>query len=415
MSKTNKLSKKQQALESLFQLYQEMSDQVKRTKTNDNKNKNKNNNKNETQNKSKTQNKNQKNKQTKQEEIRSCIVFKPTLRWEPIYKYSHLDPTLKLHGEIMDFYEAIKPTEQNQRTRDKIVREITKIVKSKWKESTIEIYGSYASGCYLPFSDIDLTVLIPSTVQSCEELVQRLGSILRSKKNQKKFKEVVVIKTAKVPIVKLKDKENEISIDISFNLKNCRKAVELTKLQIQTYPPLLPLLLLIKFFLKQHNLNEPFYGGIGSYSLMLMIVSHLQMHPCVNEFPTIANLGTLLIDFFDLYAKFNYITTGISINNNGYYFNKQIVGVFDFTQPHLPYVQDPLDSKNNTTRSSYGILECREAFASAYKSLAQHASLKPILNINNYNNNKQLEDEYKEEYYPQKRLRKNRNQFNQKF
>ncbi|KAJ6255449.1 inactive non-canonical poly(a) RNA polymerase protein trf4-2-related [Anaeramoeba flamelloides] len=404
MSKTHKQTKKQQAFNSLFHLYQEMTEQVKRTKTNENKN--------ETKNKSKTQ-----NKQTKQKETKSCIVFKPTLRWEPIYKYSHLDPTLKLHGEIMDFYEAIKPTEKNKRTRDKIVREITKIVKSKWKESTIAVYGSYASGCYLPFSDIDLTVLIPDTVQSCEELVQKLGSILRSKKYQKKFKEVIVIKTAKVPIVKLKDKEYEISIDISFNLKNCQKAVKLTKLQIKTYPPLLPLLLLIKFFLKQHSLNEPFYGGIGSYSLMLMIVSHLQMHPCVNELPTIANLGTLLIDFFHLYAKFNYITTGISINNNGYYFNKQIVGVFDFTQPHLPYVQDPLDSKNNTTRSSYGILECREAFASAYKSLAQNASLKLILNINDNkgNNNQQSEDEYKEEYYPQKRLRKNRNRFNQKF
>ncbi|KAJ6231423.1 poly(a) RNA polymerase [Anaeramoeba flamelloides] len=412
MSKPTNQTKKQEAFKSLFQLYQKMSEQVKRTQTKENKKKNKS--------KSKTQNKKtQKLKQTKQEEMKSCLKFEPTLSWEPMYKYSHLDPTLKLHGEIMDFYEAIKPTEQNKATRDKIVANVTKVIQSKWKESTIAIYGSYASGCYLPFSDIDLSVLVPDTVQSNKKLVQKLGSIFRSKKYQKQFTEVVVIKTAKVPIVKLKDKASGISIDISFNLQNCRKAVELTKEQIKTYPPLLPLLLLIKFFLKQHSLNEPFYGGVGSYSLMLMIVSHLQMHPCVNELPTIANLGTLLIDFFDLYSKFNYITTGISINNNGYYFNKQIVGVFDFTQPHLPYVQDPLDSKNNTTRSSYAILECREAFASAYRSLAQNASLKSILNINNHNNNsinnKQGDNEYKEEYYPQKRLRKNRKRLNQKF
>ncbi|KAJ3431657.1 inactive non-canonical poly(a) RNA polymerase protein trf4-2-related [Anaeramoeba flamelloides] len=395
--KPNLRIQKQEAFNTLFEIYRKISEQVKRTKITINIKTNK------------TKNFKKKPKQTPLEEIRSCLVLKPTVRWEPIYRYTHKDPTFRLHAEIMDFYEAIAPTEEDKKIREGIIKRVTKIIQKKWKNATVVIYGSYACGCYLPTSDIDLSVLITNIPERCEKLVLQLGSILRSKKYQKQFTAVSLIRSAKVPIVKLKDKASGIPIDISFNLFSCQRAVALTKQQIRTYPPLLPLLLVIKLFLKQHDLNEPFYGGIGSYSLMLMIVSHLQMHPCANEMPAIANLGKLLIDFFDLYANFNYITTGISIANNGYYFNKRLVGVFDINQPHLPYLQDPLDSRNNTTRSTYAILECREAFASAFESIKQNYNLKSILNINNQT---YWDYDYQVEYYSRKKNRKkNRSNF----
>lgn len=45
----------------------------------------------------------------------------------------------------------------------------------------------------------------------------------------------------------------------------------------QKYPVLPYLVLVLKQFLLQRDLNEVFTGGIGSYSLFLMAVSFLQV------------------------------------------------------------------------------------------------------------------------------------------
>jgi len=46
--------------------------------------------------------------------------------------------------------------------------------------------------------------------------------------------------------------------------------------QVRTLPPLRPLLLGAKAVLRESGLNEVFTGGLGSYSLALLVLSHLQ-------------------------------------------------------------------------------------------------------------------------------------------
>ncbi|KAK2949670.1 hypothetical protein BLNAU_15421 [Blattamonas nauphoetae] len=43
------------------------------------------------------------------------------------------------------------------------------------------------------------------------------------------------------------------------------------------YPPAPTIIFLAKSILSKHHLNEPYIGGIGGYSLSLLVVSHLQM------------------------------------------------------------------------------------------------------------------------------------------
>lgn len=49
----------------------------------------------------------------------------------------------------------------------------------------------------------------------------------------------------------------------------------------QAVPPLRPLVLVIKAFLKEACLNEVFTGGLSSFSLTLMVLAHLQAEVCV--------------------------------------------------------------------------------------------------------------------------------------
>ena len=52
-----------------------------------------------------------------------------------------------------------------------------------------------------------------------------------------------------------------------------------------------------------------------------------QLHPRMNAGSTVANLGVLLIEFFELYGRhFNYLRTGIRIKDGGNYMVKDEVG-----------------------------------------------------------------------------------------
>ena len=65
-------------------------------------------------------------------------------------------------------------------------------------------------------------------------------------------------------------------------------------------PALRPLTLVVKQFLAQRCLNEVYTGGLGSYAIMLMVLSFLQMHQRPGARSARANLGVLLIEFFEL-------------------------------------------------------------------------------------------------------------------
>lgn len=48
-------------------------------------------------------------------------------------------------------------------------------------------------------------------------------------------------------------------------------------MQVRTLPPLRPLMLAAKAVIREAGLNEVFTGGLSSYTLALMVISHLQV------------------------------------------------------------------------------------------------------------------------------------------
>lgn len=73
------------------------------------------------------------------------------------------------------------------------------------------------------------------------------------------------------------DKATDVRVDISFNMNNGVKSAEMIKHYMSVFPMLSKLVLVLKQFLAQRDMNEVFYGGISSYSLILMVVSFLQV------------------------------------------------------------------------------------------------------------------------------------------
>ncbi|XP_041125097.1 terminal nucleotidyltransferase 4B isoform X2 [Polyodon spathula] len=285
---------------------------------------------------------------------------------------NYSEGVLGLHEEIFDFYEYMSPRPEEERMRKEVVQRIKDVIRELWPNADVHIFGSFSTGLYLPTSDIDLVVF-----GKWDSLpLWTLERALR-KHNIADENSVKVLDKATVPIIKLTDSYTEVKVDISFNVQNGVKAAQLIKEFKEKYPVLPYLVLVLKQFLLQRDLNEVFTGGIGSYSLFLMVVSFLQLHYREDASSPNANVGVLLIEFFELYGRhFNYLKTGIRIKDGGSYVAKEEVqkSMVDGYRPSMLYIEDPLQPANDVGRSSYGAMQVKQAFDYAYIVLSHAVS-----------------------------------------
>jgi len=289
--------------------------------------------------------------------------------WRPPSRVYDSRGTIGLHQEIEDFYQYMTPTDEEHQMRLGVVKKIKNIIHQLWPKAVVEVFGSFATGLYLPTSDIDLVVIGTWAHLPLHTLENALLDSKISKTGQ-----VRVLDKASVPIIKLTDQVCDVKVDISFNMNNGVKSAQLIKEYRNRYPVLAKLVLVLKQFLLQRNLNEVFTGGISSYSLILMTISFLQLHPRQGTESFGDNLGVLLIEFFELYGrKFNYMKTAIRIKDGGTYIAKEEVqkDMIDGHRPSMLCIEDPLTPGNDIGRGSYGALQVKQAFEYAYLILQQ--------------------------------------------
>ncbi|GAA5856907.1 hypothetical protein JCM8547_008458 [Rhodosporidiobolus lusitaniae] len=132
------------------------------------------------------------------------------------------------------------------------------------------------------------------------------------------------------------------------------------------------LVLLVKAFLAQRGMNEVFTGGLGSYSIICLVISFLQLHPRIqtSHLNPNRNLGLLFVEFLELYGKhFNYDEAGITLRGRGGYYNKHDKGWFRQQQPYLLSIEDPNDPQNDVSGGSHAIIRVRQTFAGGFDTL----------------------------------------------
>ena len=274
----------------------------------------------------------------------------------------------------------------------------------------VKVFGSQETGLFLPTSDIDMVVILedekikeedkrkqPKNTQKEEEEYEmdnwsvhdgtsplvRLGDALATKwRDELSYLEV--IEKTRIPIVKFTHKPSNLSIDICFDQTTGIQAADLVKKFMDAMPPLKPLTFVLKYFMVARGLNEPYSGGIGSFMLQMMIVSYLQHrqreeHSYGRETDKYTNLGSLLIEFLELHGTdFNYVTTGISVRNDGFYFPK---GSKDrkehFWQPGRPNslaLENPFEITADVGRVSFRMPLIQRSFDVAFKVLMSHVA-----------------------------------------
>lgn len=192
--------------------------------------------------------------------------------------------------------------------------------------------------------DIDLVIESDSMAYSNKNAV--LQALATTVRRAGITDHVTIIAKAKVPIIKFITRHGRFSVDMSINQMNGVKAGKMVKRFLDHIPALRALVLITKSFLSQRSMNEVFTGGLGSYSIVCLAISFLQMHPKIRrgEIDPSTNLGVLVMEFFELYGLyFNYNEVGISVRDGGSYYNKAQRGWSDYKSSGLLSIEDPGD------------------------------------------------------------------------
>jgi DNA polymerase sigma len=167
---------------------------------------------------------------------------------------------------------------------------------------------------------------------------------------------------ARCPIIKGTEFPFGFSVDIALNNHNGVMNIERHHNYLSMFPCLRPLLMFLKCFLYQNQLGEPFSGGVGSNTLIQMIVSIIHSAPGHVRL----SAGAMLLAFFRCFGEtFNYVVTGITTRNGGRLFNRLRQCCLNLKSPVSLCVEDPQSPGSflGQNASQAGVIreKCRQA------------------------------------------------------
>ena len=219
--------------------------------------------------------------------------------------------SFRLHKEIKDFYEYVRPRPFEDFIRAKLVEDLQIRVGKQYRGGDIRTFGSFPAGLYLPTADMDLVCVSESYLSGGPKMFGLDKRDIRIFGQWLKRQQLVMsdsldfVLGARVPLVKYVDNVTGLKIDISFENSTGLIANKTFQDWKAEYPAMPILVTLIKHFLAMRGLNEPVNGGIGGFSVTCLVVHLLKSMPQVESRSMIPehHLGELLMEFFDLYGN----------------------------------------------------------------------------------------------------------------
>ncbi|GFP54994.1 hypothetical protein ACSS6W_002912 [Trichoderma asperelloides] len=301
--------------------------------------------------------------------------------WATIDHSATTNMAFRLHKEVMDFYEFVKPCDFEQTIRNNLVENLKKAMKRddrNFANAQLFPFGSFMSGLYLPTADMDLVVCSasfmrggPPTYLSAKSWLYKFRKFLVAQRIAEQDS-IEVIAHARIPLVKFIDRVTGLRVDVSFENLGGVKAIDTFLRWKEEYPAMPILVTVIKHFLLMRGLNEPVNGGLGGFSVICLVVSMLQLMPQVQSRSLVPehHLGEMLLEFFELYGRnFDYEVNAISLTSPIGYIRKSQVSSFTYKKTDRLSIIDPNNPANDISGSSSNTEGVLSRFHDAYLTL----------------------------------------------
>ncbi|KAH7138952.1 hypothetical protein B0J11DRAFT_31476 [Dendryphion nanum] len=300
---------------------------------------------------------------------------------------------IRLNNEIVDFIEAYQPDDHTDKVRSNLVKRISDALAhmpNLLPRGSIECFGSFPAGLYLPTADMDLVYVSDAHKrgglrQLNLESRKMANRILRGAANKLErdriAREVVVISKAKVPIIKFKDRHTNIHVDLSFeNLTGIDAQKQFLRWKKEFGNEMIYLVAFVKQFLVMRGLSDVHTGGLGGFSTICLVVVFLHHFRQENGTEHTAPVhGKQLLDFLDFYGNKFDLSRQRLVMDPIQLAPKGRDGIDGRAEKNDRLsIQDPNDPTNNISGGSSRVKEIFKLFSAAHHDLtARCASWDP--------------------------------------
>ncbi|KAI8619190.1 hypothetical protein BC830DRAFT_1165576 [Chytriomyces sp. MP71] len=308
-----------------------------------------------------------------------------------------------LSSEIAQLCAYLSSTQHESLLRKYVACKYSSLVSQRFPLAKVLAFGSSGTGLFLPWSDIDLIVVDPFNSRDAVASVPvpRQGSQssklskLFSKINQsRECSSLQILKRARVPILKLCDKDSGISLDICYNVTGGLAAVEAVRAWVQRVEGLRELVLLVKLMLHGKDLAEVFTGGVGGYAIVVWCLAFIKIrqqetHAAessrggarkrkrASAFESPSH-GTRFLEFCQYFgSEFDFHSYGIAFHPTSsplepgtpYLFDKRTHSSYQPTKPYMFALMNPLEEGMDLTKGSSRIGAVAACLEGAVKSI----------------------------------------------
>ena len=269
-----------------------------------------------------------------------------------------------LQKDILDFQLYVKANIKiKQKPINEIRSSLQEILESNGYDYTVYVFGSFATGLCLPWSDLDLILINKNQSSKIINIEDKLKEIHTLLNNSNWVNKPILVNNYRIfPYITFSTDEKhgfmKVNLTIQDKKNNGYKCAKLTLNFLHTYKNIEPLVLVLKHLFKYSNTifslssySENPKENLNSYGIFLMVVFFIQfqiMHVNIEKINNPEYLGELFMNFLIYYNNYDqnekgyiFVRTGLedTLENDDFLFLKE-------TKSNLVVI-DPLDHKNN--------------------------------------------------------------------
>ncbi|KAL8928612.1 MAG: hypothetical protein Q9208_001846 [Pyrenodesmia sp. 3 TL-2023] len=303
----------------------------------------------------------------------------------------------RLASEIRSFEQYMTPSVHELNAVKKVTAHAKHIIDSTVSNSSVQMMGSHSTGLAMPWSDIDLAILLPAIQEEVAahhksptglkyqklylKTLRKLGRSFAKDPDFTVDEESLVIH-ARVPIVRVTHRRTGLEVQMQIQT-GLRQQQQYTLAYLAEYPTLRPLYFVLRSSLQIRRLNTTYEGGLGSYTTLIMIVNALKhasgrydRHDVVEH----------LLHVLEFYARSDLYVNGFSVDPLRIFRKGKMsmtsedclqratdpvlrgIGAIasrNLRQPYLLCLQDPADASNDLGSKAYAIKHIQATFGRA--------------------------------------------------
>ncbi|CAA20372.1 poly(A) polymerase Cid12 [Schizosaccharomyces pombe] len=266
------------------------------------------------------------------------------------------------NARLYSFLEFVSPKIEELKYRKLLLEKLQTHIREVVLDAELQVYGSMYIGTTLSISDVDVSLKSPR-VGELEK--RRVTMVLRKYLDA----DADFHSSARVPRINLVDVSG-IGVDLTFgNDKACRTA-ELQKAYNEEHPIFGRLLMLLKHWLFERDLENVHHGGIASCALSYMLIGWLEMRFHKKGIDSeVQPIRALLQKFFYFWGVEWTYELFVLRPLTGQIVPKLQKGWLNEVQPNLLSIEDPIDRNNDIGKQSFQISMIKAAFVASANEL----------------------------------------------